>query len=164
MTRFKKLAVIGTAVLAIGATSLTAFAASYFSTPAQAAAGVTGKTTEEVIAERNETGKTYGTIANDAGKLQEFKDEMLKTKKAILDERVKEGLVTQEQADEIYAAIEANQANCTGTGNGGMGKQFGAGFGKMMGQGQGRGMGQGQGRIMGGCGFGNGACLNSEIQ
>lgn len=156
MTRFKKLAVLGTAVLAIGATSLTAFASSFYSTPAEAVAGLTGKTTEEIIAEKNETGKTYGTIADDAGKLQEFKDEMLKSKKAILDERVKEGLMTQQEADDIYAAIKENQANCTGTGNGMMGKQFGAGFGKMMGQGQGRGQG--------GCGLGNGSCFNSNLQ
>lgn len=155
MTRFKKLAVIGTALLAIGATSMTAFAASVL-TPAEIVAGLTGKTVEEVSSEKTETGKTYGTIANDAGKLQEFKDEMLESKKAILDERVKEGLMTQEQANEILAAIETNQANCTGTGNGGIGRQFGAGFGKMMGQGQGRGQG--------GCGFGYGAGLNSVNQ
>jgi len=34
-------------------------------------------------------GKTYGTIAKDAGKLDEFKAENLEQKKAILGQRVK---------------------------------------------------------------------------
>ena len=152
MTNLKKYFVIGTIVLAMGAT--TAFAASY-STPAGLVAGLTGKTEEDIIAQKNETGKTYGSIANEAGKLDEFQKEMLAIKKQILDKKVAAGTMTQEKADEIYAALVENQSTCDGTGNAKIGKSMGAGFGKMMGQGQGKGMGQGRGQGQGLC---NGTC------
>ena len=153
MTSLKKFAVIGIAVLAIGATSITAFAASSNNSPADIAAGLTGKSVEDVIVEKTETGKSYGTIANDAGKLEDFKNDMLATKKEILEQKVKDGTLTQQEADEILAAIEANQVNCDGTGNAGIGKGMGAGFGRMMGNGQGQGKCQG---------LGNGSCLGNS--
>lgn len=131
-------------VLTIGGTSLTAFAASKYNTPAEAAAGLTGKTVESVIEEKTETGKTYGTIAKEAGKLTEFKNEILEMKKDILDEKVKNGTITQERADEIITALKENQANCDGTGSARVGQKMGAGFG-----GNGGGMGRGQGKGLG---------------
>ncbi len=122
-------------------------------TPAEIAAGLTGKTVE-VLAKERATGKTYGEIAQDAGKREEFKTQVLAEKKALLDERVKAGSLTQKQADEIYQAIKDNQTNCDGTGNAGIGKRAGMGFGQGcgLGQGQGRGQGQGcQGQGMGNC-------------
>lgn len=142
MTNFKKYVVLGTVVLAMAATTLTAFAASNYSTPAEAVAGLTGKTVEDVIIEKRETGKTYGTIAYEAGKSEEFKNEMIATKKQILNEKVAAGTITQEEADKIIAAIEENQVNCDGTRTGKIGQKMGAGFGGMMGQGQRQGNGQ----------------------
>ncbi|NLI91544.1 MAG: DUF2680 domain-containing protein [Peptococcaceae bacterium] len=115
-------------------------------TPADIAAALTGKSITEVNQERAD-GKTYGTIAKEAGKLDEFKAEMLEQKKAILDERVKEGTLTQQQADQILARIQNNQANCDATGNAGIGQRNGAGFGlgKGMGSCNGTGFGQGMG-------------------
>ncbi len=173
MTNFKKIAVLGAVVLAVGATSVTAFAASNFKTPAEITSDVTGRTIEEVTQEKFEKGTTYGTIAKDSEKLDEFKSEMLENKIAILNERVAEGSMTQEQADEIILALEENQAVCDGSGSARTGQQFGAGFGGMMGngsrngngqgQGQGRGLGNGQGmgRGQGGNGLGmrDGSCL-----
>jgi len=165
MTNFKKLAVLGAVVLAVGATTVTAFAASNFSTPAEIAARVTDRTVEDVTAEKIEKGITYGTIANNSEKLDEFKSEMLENKIAILNERVADGSMTQEEADEIIVALKENQAFCDGTGTAKIGQQFGAGFGGMMGngngQGQGRGLGNGQGmgRGQGGNGLGNGQGL-----
>lgn len=155
MTNFKKYVVIGSIILAMGAT--TAFAASNYTTPEEAVAGLTGETVEDIISQKNETGKTYGTIANEAGKLEEFKKEMLAIKKQILDKKVAAGTMTQEKADEIYAALVENQATCDGTGNAKIGKAMGAGFGGMMGKGQGRGQGQGMGKGMG-QGLCNGSC------
>lgn len=135
-------------ILAIGmmaAMSVTTFAAEpadNYGTPAEIVAGLTDRTVESVIAERVETGKTYGTIANDAGKLDEFKAESLKLKKDILAAQVEEGILTQEEADSIIDAIEANQAICNGTGTG---NGMGAGCG---GQGLGRGQGRGRGNGM----------------
>ncbi len=132
MTKLKKLAVIGTMVLTLAATSVTAFAAAYGS-PADVVAGLTGKTVESVIAERRETNKTYGAIADEAGKLEEFKDKILEAKKVILAERVAAGTMTQEEADKIIAALEQNQALCDGTGSARAGLRMGAGFGRMNG-------------------------------
>lgn len=152
MTKITKFTVIGGLVLAIGATSLTAFAASAYSSPAEAAAGLTGQTVDSVAAERAETGKSYGTIAAEAGKLEEFQKEMLEMKKDALAEKVAAGTMTQEEADAILAAVEENQATCDGTGSARVGRNTGAGFGK----GNGGCSGNGQGRMGRGCG--NGTC------
>ena len=152
MTKLKKIVALGAMVLAIGATSVTVFAASNYNTPAEALAGLTGRTVESVTVERSKTGKTYGTIANEAGKLTEFKAEILEIKKDALTEKVTAGTITQEKADEIIAALEANQANCDGTGTARIGQKMGAGFGGMRGNGQGRGQG-GAVRRQGLCNF-----------
>lgn len=167
MTNLKKLAVLGAVVLTIGATSVTAFAVSAL-TPAEVAASVTGKTVEEVTAEKFQNGITYGGVANNYDSLEEFKNAMLENKIAILNERVAEGTMTQEEADAIIEAIKDNQTVCDGTGTARIGQSFGAAFGGMMGNGQGlglgnngqgRGFGSGQARGMGGNGFGSGLGL-----
>lgn len=152
MKKFKKLMIIGAAVLVIGATSVTALAATY-SNPAEIIAGLTGRTADSVIDERTATGSTYGSIAADADVLDGFKDEMLQWKKEVLQERVDAGLITQEQADTILAAMAERQLTCDGTGSGLGGYGMGGGFGGMRGQGGGLGGGRGAG------GFGGGACL-----
>ena len=163
MKNIKTYIVAATIVGLLGVTG-TAFAAVTGKTPAEITAGLTGKTVEQVTAE-SAAGKTYGTIADEAGKLEEFKAETLEQKKAILDQRVADGNLTQAQADAIYNSLKANQATCDGTGSA-IGKTAGAGFGL----GQGRGMRQGMGRNgmnagqrtgggFGG-GMGSGTCLN----
>lgn len=148
--KLKKKLIAVVATLGIFAVAGTAYAAE-FKTPADIVSGLTGKTVEEVTAEKS-TGKTYGTIANEAGELEQFKQEMLEQKKVILDQRVEDGTLTQEQADSLYANIEANQATCDGTGSAQMGKRAGAGFGMGM---QGRGQGSGFGMGCNGLGLGN---------
>jgi Spy/CpxP family protein refolding chaperone len=149
MKKFKKIAVLGAAVLVVSAMSVTALAASSYSTPAEAVAGLTGKTVEAVTQERTETGKSYGAIANDAGKLSEFQSEMLEIRKDRLNERVEAGQITQERADELMAAMEDRQANCDGTGSG-------AGQGLHMGGNEGKGHGQNNGHGGSGMKLGNG--------
>lgn len=151
MTRTKKMLSIGAVILAMSVTSIGVFAASGYNTPAEALAGLTGKTVEQVIQERQETGKSYGVIADEAGKLEEFKDENLLIKKAVLDARVAAGTLTQAQADEILKAIETNQATCDGTGSARIGQKNGIGFGNGSGSGMRNGNGQGLGRGMGAC-------------
>lgn len=130
-----------TLVLGIMGAMGVAYAAS-LKTPAEIASGVTGKAISEVTTERN-NGKTYGTIAKEAGKLDEFKLQMLENKKAMLDQRVKDGRLTQDRADEIYNNIKTNQSICDGTGSGRKGGCGGQGAG---GCGMGRGQGFGRGR------------------
>ncbi|WP_029450681.1 DUF2680 domain-containing protein [Clostridium algidicarnis] len=116
MKNIKKVVSLGAIVFAIGATSVTAFAASNYTTRAEAVAGLTGKTVNSVNAERSEEGKTYGGIAKDAGKLTEFKAEVLEMKKDALAKKVEEGTITQEKADLIITKMEERQASCDGTG------------------------------------------------
>lgn len=162
MKKMKTYIIAATVVGLLGITG-TAFAAVTGNTPAEITAGLTGKTVEQVIAERA-TGKTYGTIADEAGKLEEFKTQTLEQKKAILDQRVTDGNLTQAQADAIYNSLKTNQATCNGTGSAAIGKSMGAGFGQGQGQGTGRGqgmgrMGKGAGQRAGG-GMGNGNRAN----
>ena len=158
MKRFKKLLMVFTVIAALG-TASAAYAATA-QTPAEIAAGLTGKSVQALYQERVD-GKTYGTIANEAGKLEEFKTQMLAQKKIILDQRVADGKLTQEKADTIYNAMQSNQANCDGTGDARIGKNAGAGFG----QGQGNRMGNGQGAGVGSCnGSGAGNCDGSGLR
>lgn len=161
MKRLFRLAAIGTLALSVGVLGLGSFADSAFKTPAEAVASLTGQSVESVITKRAETGKTYGTIAQDAGKLEEFKKEMLALKKANLDAQVKAGRLTQAQADAIMKAIEENQATCDGTGGARNGQRMGAKFGSN-GAGLGNGgFGCGMG---GGRGFGSGLNNNTKTQ
>lgn len=148
MKNMKKIIVLVVAVSALGLAGV-AYAAD-IKTPADIAATLTDKSVADVTQERAE-GKTYGTIADEAGKLDEFKAQILEQKKAVLDQRVKDGTLSQEQADEIYNKISTNQATCDGTGSAAIGKNYGVGFGQ--GTGMGKGMGRGTGR---GAGMGNG--------
>jgi Protein of unknown function (DUF2680). len=149
MKNFKKLIAAATIVGILGVVGVAgASYATGASTPADIAAGLTGKSVEEIRAQRAE-GTTCGTIAKEAGKLDEFKTEMLVQKKAVLDQRVKDGKLTQEQADAIYKSLEANQATCDGTGSARIGQKNGAGFGQGMGKGAGQRNGSGFGGGMG---------------
>ena len=125
-------------ILFVGVTTFSVFAASAYSTPAELAAGLTGRTTESVTEERAETGKTYGTIADEASKLIEFREGVLQIKKDILAAKVAEGIMTQAEADEMIALIEQHLADCDGTGKAD-GQQLGIGFGQKGGQGECRG-------------------------
>lgn len=118
MKKLNKFVVAGAMALAIGATSVTAFAASSYRTPAETLADVTGKTVEKVNQEKNQTGECYGRIAKDSGKLQEFKDARLEDRKSYLQDKVKSGEITQEKADEIINNMKERQANCNGEGIG----------------------------------------------
>lgn len=151
MKRYAAAGIVAVLILAVG--SVTAFAASTYSTPAEAIAALAGREVQSVINERTETGKTYGTIANEAGVLDEFKEEMLEIKSEKIAARVADGTITQEQADAILERMEANQANCNGNGTGGgAGCRMGAGFGKAYVSERGQ----------GGCGMGNGLCARQS--
>lgn len=158
MMDLKKLLVVATVVGMLGAAG-AAYAATA-KAPAEITTELTGKTVGELYSERS-TGKTYGTIANEAGKLAEFKTQMLEQKKIILDHRVNDGRLTQEQADNIYNTMQSHQATCDGTGDAGTGKNYGAGFGQGNGNGSCNGTDAGNGNGSGmkngaGMGFGHG--------
>ena len=145
MKNYKKLIAAATIVGMLGVVGVAGAAvATGATTPAGIVAGLTGKSVDAVTAERA-AGKTYGTMAQEAGKLDQFKTENLAQKKVMLDQRVTEGNLTKAQADATYKSIEANQATCDGSGSGKMGQQNGMGSGQGMGAGQHNGGGMGRG-------------------
>jgi hypothetical protein len=142
MKGIKKLVVMATVIGVMGITG-AAYAATDLN-PAQIVSGLTGKTVDQIYEERA-SGKTLATIAKDEGKLEEFKTSILEQKKKVLDQRVAEGKVTQEQADKVYSSIKSNQVTCNGDGSQAFGRGLGLGFGQGGGNGMNRGMGGGSG-------------------
>ncbi|NNJ29976.1 hypothetical protein [Lacrimispora defluvii] len=114
----KKKVMTGCALaLALSAATMTSFAAAAYKTPAEAVSGFTGKTLDEVTAERK-SGKSYGSIASEAGKLREFQQAVSDIHEDRLNEAVADGTLTREQADAQLAAIRERQAACDGNGSG----------------------------------------------
>ncbi len=153
----KKVLILVFILVLILATSITAFAFTG-RTPAEIVAGLTGKTTEEVADLRYESGKTYGQMAYEVSEdaWEDFREEILENKKAILKEKVADGTLTQEEADEILSNMEEMQNYCleNGGGFGMMRNKSGNSFG----MGNGYGMGNGFRNSGNGMGFGGGRC------
>ncbi len=108
MKNLKKLIVCGTAaaVLSLSAMSVFAQPSDTPDNPAQITAEVTGRSVESIIEERKDTGKSFAQIADEAGKLDEFKADMIELRKARLDEAVAEGRISQQRADAILADMK----------------------------------------------------------
>lgn len=101
--------------------------------------------TDTEIETARSSGKNLYTLAKEKGMSEdEFKAALIEEKGKALDEAVKKGTITREEADKIMADIKANTESCTGN------------FGSNMGS-KGQGKGQGQG-LKNGSGFkgGNG--------
>lgn len=131
MNPIKRILAAAAAAAVLSAGTVTAMAADY-SSPAEIAASLTGRTTEEIINESRTSGKSYGTIAGEAGRLDEFRNACLSLKKNSLDENVADGLLSQSEADAIYASMQSHQAVCDGyghNGNHGYGVCYGTGTG-----------------------------------
>lgn len=131
----KKSIVIGALVLTLGLGTYSVSAL----TSSEKLSKLTKKSVEEIIREKED--KTYGQVAKENGVLEEFKKYNLDKKKEILDQKVKDGTITQERAEEIYNTIKSNIENCDGTG-----QSKGTFKGLGLGLGRGNGLGQGLGR------------------
>lgn len=144
MKKVFSIALVSVLLIALGGIAF----ASTFDSPAEVYANLTGKTVEEVYEERG-TDMTFGQLADENGLLEEFRALNLESKKAILDERVKDGTITQEEADEILKAMEEDCTLEPGTRK--LGQEYGIRFGGNGSgcQGQGRGVGRGQGKGFG---------------
>ncbi|MFA6808121.1 MAG: DUF2680 domain-containing protein [Eubacteriales bacterium] len=124
--KMKIVGVLTVGLLLVGATGVWAATPK---TPAETYAGLKGITVEEAVKERT-AGAAYGELASEAGILDDFQAQMLENKKAVIQDRVKDGYITQEEADGITTNIEENMANCDGTSTGDrIGQKSGMGFG-----------------------------------
>lgn len=144
MKKILSIALVGAITLSMGTIAL----ADTLKSPAKIYGDLTDKTLEEVYDLQGDD-KTFGQLAEDEGVLDDFRAANLEAKKQVLAQRVKEGLISEEEADAILKAIEEN--DCITPGENRVGQKFGVGFGR------GNGMGQGQGqRPMDGSGNGGG--------
>lgn len=102
------------AIAGLLATSGAAMASANNLTPAEILSSLTGKTTQALYQER-EQGETFGQVASENGQLEEFKKEMLAQKRLLIQEKVENKEMTQEQANAAIKQLEENQADCDGT-------------------------------------------------
>lgn len=134
---------------------------------ADVVAKLTDQSVEDVTAERAK-GTSFAAIAAAKGiEAPAVVSEALKIREQVLDQKVSEGRVTQEQADaalermktRITERVESTDASCDGAG-GGRPADAGTGMGGGMGGGRGRGQG-GMGGMGGGRGNG-GVCTMTD--
>ncbi len=111
---------IAIALLLVGANSVIG---ATFKSPAEIYAEIKGISVEDAYAERK-AGNNFYLQAEDADVSEEFRAQMLENRKAVIQEKVLAGEITQEQADDIIANMEENIAYCDGT-IGGRGMGFG---------------------------------------
>lgn len=157
----KKKIVIALTSLVLTLSFATVAMAGTYSNPAEIISSLTGKSQTEIYEQRTE-GKTFGQIAQEYQVEDQFRKEMAAYKKDIIDQRVKDGVLTEEKGAAIKKALDERIANCTGTPNVDkerLGQKFnaGAGFGKgqCFAQGEGKGVHKGQG-------FGKGMKANNR--
>lgn len=138
MKKLSKMILIG--VLATMLLGVVAYAAS----PAEIYSELTGMTTEQAIEKRSE-GKTYGELAQEADVYDEFVQKMLEEKKIIIEERVKDGTLTREDADTLISLLEENVGTCDPANPKRLGREYNlrgrGGNGHCGGQGRGYGRG-----------------------
>lgn len=112
MKKYKRMAALLT-VLALLTVSVVVFAATVKS-PAEILSGLTGQS-QEALAEKRADGETYGAMAANAGVLEQFRAGMLERRMARIEQKVEEGKLSPEDADQLRQAIQERQENCDGT-------------------------------------------------
>lgn len=114
----KNLLAVFAACVAAASISGAVFADTSYSTPAEAVAALTGRSLESIITEHQESGKSYGTMAEEAGQLDAFQIAMLEVKQDNLNSLVDAGVMTRTQADTAYTASVQRYNACVGSGHG----------------------------------------------
>ena len=150
--------VVGALVVMLVVVAVAGVVFAAVQTPSQILAGLTGKSETDLQAARA-AGSSYGSIAAEAGVLDEFQAQRLEALKTQLAERVTAGTLDQASADSIYDRMEDRVANCDGTGVP-AGQAARNGRGSMTGSASGNGLAagtcDGTGIAAGGGGRGNG--------
>lgn len=118
MRNWKKGLAVGLMMTVLGVG--TAFAAETFKNPAEILAGLTGKTVEQVEKERWDGRKSYGQMADEAGKWSEFHKANIVERQKYVDQQVKDGKMSQERGTFIKERIGNGQGGggCGYYGNG----------------------------------------------
>ena len=127
----KYLSLVLVLLVVLSATMVNTFAATTYSHPSELVAALAGKTVDEIVLEHHNSGKTYATIANDYGKLEEFKKEITAIKEKQLNDAVERGTLSRTEADELLKLINERHEAMDGTEyrTGGYGAGYGLGYG-----------------------------------
>lgn len=102
-------------ILGVGVISASAYMCNY-QDKAEILSELTGVSTNEIIEERINEDKTYGTIAIENGVLEEFKDKNLEQMKDTLNKKIEYGSISKEKADNILNNKEKQMSNCDDSG------------------------------------------------
>ncbi len=120
------------AVFFFGAASAAAYSGS--DSPVAVLSDLTGKSADSLAERKMSTGKSFGEIASEEGKLIEFRHEMLKMKKNLVVKQAETGAVSEKEACDIIANIKRCKGCCDGKGSYRLKRKCGVGFGVMKGQ------------------------------
>lgn len=154
------LSMVAVASLGFGSVGVLAYSGE---TPANTYSELMGLTKEEAQLQRKESGKSYGTLAKENGVYEEFSAQMKKNKEEIINEKVRNGELSEADANKYLQQMEDN---CDGSGES---KKSGQELGLKLGRGNGdeqalkqrRGNGDNQDQKQGN-GKGQGDCLSTE--
>lgn len=139
----KKIFILSVTVVVLLTLGVVVFADS-FKSPSEIYSSLKGISVEEAYNLKGS--KTFGELAKEDGFYEEFQSELIKSKKALIEEKVNNNLLTREEADEIIKELE----ECDGTNIKRLGQKYnlrfgqGQGYGKGLGSGQRKGFGKGQ--------------------
>lgn len=116
--KIKNIAIAGLLALGVGATSFTVYAQANYDNPREALSAMTGKTMEEIHDLRQTEGVTKAELFNSEADYKAFQDEVLEQRKERVQERVENGNLTQERADEILTRMQDGTFKQDGSGLG----------------------------------------------
>lgn len=134
---------LGCALVMLVALPTVALAAVPVTNAAQVVAELTGRDVNSIIDERVTDGKAYGTIADEAGVLEQFKNRVLELRQEAIAARVAAGTMTQEQANNRLELLQQRRDLCDGTAAGYMAAERGTNLGLGLGAASGTGMANG---------------------
>lgn len=116
--KLKNTIIAGLLALGVGVTSLTVYAQANYDSPREALSAMSGKTMDEIHELRFEEEMTHRDFFETEEQYNKFTDEVLNQRKDIIDERVEDGRLTQERADEIKDQMDENPEMFEGRGYG----------------------------------------------
>lgn len=138
MKSMKKFIGIALILLICLSIAVPVLAYSSYKTPLEIISTLTSMSQDDIINEKAK--KTFARIAKENNVLDEFKRQMLESKKQIINERIKAGSITDEEGEQILNNVKERQQYCNGEGYKKWQRQSN-GYGR--GNGYGKGMGRG---------------------
>ncbi len=114
--KIKNIVIASLLAVGVGVTSLTVYAQAKYDTPREALSAISGKSMDEIHALRYEEGLSLADVFETDAQYEEFKSEILEQRKERIDERVLEGRLSQERADEIKKQMDENPEMFEGRG------------------------------------------------